>query len=65
MRISSIISLFPRTSPNVKLSGGTRYIYLAVKESRIVVKHAQASEVIIEVKVFEYDDYDQGQWQRL
>lgn len=46
--------IIPENIPNVKLSGGTRrHIYLAVKESlHNVVKHAQASEVIIEVKVF-------------
>jgi signal transduction histidine kinase len=43
----------PESIPNVKLSGGTRRnIYLAVKESlHNVVKHAQASEVMIEVKM--------------
>ncbi|WP_143310487.1 ligand-binding sensor domain-containing protein [Chitinophaga vietnamensis] len=43
---------FPETIPNIKLSGGTRRnIYLAVKESlHNVVKHAKATEVIIEVK---------------
>lgn len=46
--------IIPEAIPNVKLSGGTRrHIYLAVKESlHNVVKHAQATEVIIEVKVF-------------
>ncbi|MGN7723432.1 ligand-binding sensor domain-containing protein [Chitinophaga sp. 22620] len=46
--------IIPENIPNVKLSGGTRrHIYLAVKESlHNVVKHSQASEVIIEVKVF-------------
>lgn len=43
----------PETIPNIKLSGGTRRnIYLAVKETlHNVVKHAQASEVTIEVIV--------------
>ncbi|MFY0254960.1 triple tyrosine motif-containing protein [Chitinophaga sp. 30R24] len=43
----------PETIPNIKLSGGTRRnIYLAVKESlHNVVKHAKATEVIVEVKV--------------
>lgn len=43
----------PESIPNVKLSGGTRRnIYLAVKESlHNVVKHAQATEVLIEVKM--------------
>jgi len=43
----------PESIPNVKLSGGTRRnIYLAVKESlHNVVKHAQASEVMIEVNM--------------
>jgi signal transduction histidine kinase len=43
----------PESIPNVKLSGGTRRnIYLAVKESlHNVVKHAQASEVMIEVEM--------------
>nr|WP_307735090.1 triple tyrosine motif-containing protein [Chitinophaga nivalis] len=43
----------PETIPNIKLSGGTRRnIYLAVKESlHNVVKHAKATEVIIEVKM--------------
>lgn len=46
--------IIPENIPNVKLSGGARrHIYLAVKESlHNVVKHAQATEVIIEVKVF-------------
>ncbi|MGX5816780.1 ligand-binding sensor domain-containing protein [Chitinophaga lutea] len=46
--------VIPENIPNVKLSGGTRrHIYLAVKESlHNVVKHSQATEVIIEVKVF-------------
>ncbi|WP_298711127.1 sensor histidine kinase [uncultured Chitinophaga sp.] len=46
--------IIPESIPNVKLSGGTRrHIYLAVKESlHNVVKHSQATEVIIEVKVF-------------
>ncbi|NIG54321.1 sensor histidine kinase [Chitinophaga sp. Cy-1792] len=44
---------FPETIPNIKLSGGTRRnIYLAVKESlHNVVKHAKATEVVIEVKM--------------
>jgi signal transduction histidine kinase/ligand-binding sensor domain-containing protein len=43
----------PETIPNIKLSGGTRRnIYLAVKESlHNVVKHAKATEVIVEVKM--------------
>lgn len=43
----------PEVIPNIKLSGGTRRnIYLAVKESlHNVVKHAKATEVIVEVKV--------------
>jgi signal transduction histidine kinase len=43
----------PESIPNVKLSGGTRRnIYLAVKESlHNVVKHAQASEVMIEIEM--------------
>jgi signal transduction histidine kinase/ligand-binding sensor domain-containing protein len=43
----------PETIPNIKLSGGTRRnIYLAVKESlHNVVKHANATEVMVEVKV--------------
>lgn len=43
----------PESIPNIKLSGGTRRnIYLAVKESlHNVVKHAHATEVLIEVKV--------------
>lgn len=46
--------IIPESIPNIKLSGGTRrHIYLAVKESlHNVVKHSQATEVIIEVKVF-------------
>ncbi|WP_148707263.1 ligand-binding sensor domain-containing protein [Chitinophaga skermanii] len=45
--------LIPETIPNVKLSGGTRRnIYLAVKESlHNVVKHAQATEVTVEILV--------------
>nr|WP_295870981.1 triple tyrosine motif-containing protein [uncultured Chitinophaga sp.] len=44
---------FPEVIPDIKLSGGTRRnIYLAVKESlHNVVKHAKATEVIIEVKM--------------
>ena len=43
----------PETIPNIKLSGGTRRnIYLAVKESlHNVVKHAKATEVIIEIEM--------------
>lgn len=43
----------PDTIPNVKLSGGTRRnIYLAAKESlHNVVKHAKATEVLIEIKM--------------
>ncbi|WP_198315867.1 ligand-binding sensor domain-containing protein [Chitinophaga tropicalis] len=43
----------PETIPNIKLSGGTRRnIYLAVKESlHNVVKHAQASEVVIQIEM--------------
>ncbi len=43
----------PEVIPDIKLSGGTRRnIYLAVKESlHNVVKHAKATEVIIEVKM--------------
>ncbi|PSL46079.1 histidine kinase/DNA gyrase B/HSP90-like ATPase [Chitinophaga niastensis] len=43
----------PETIPNIKLSGGTRRnIYLAVKESlHNVVKHAKATEVIVEIKM--------------
>ncbi|WP_343703704.1 two-component regulator propeller domain-containing protein [Chitinophaga sp.] len=46
--------IIPDNIPNLKLSGGTRrHIYLAVKESlHNVVKHSEATEVIIEVKVF-------------
>ncbi|WP_168208888.1 triple tyrosine motif-containing protein [Chitinophaga sp. XS-30] len=46
--------IIPENIPNVKLSGGTRrHIYLAVKESlHNVMKHSQATEVTIEVKVF-------------
>ncbi|HEY0274322.1 MAG TPA: triple tyrosine motif-containing protein, partial [Chitinophaga sp.] len=43
----------PESIPDIKLSGGTRRnIYLAVKESvNNVMKHAQATEVIIELKI--------------
>ncbi|HVI47489.1 MAG TPA: triple tyrosine motif-containing protein [Chitinophaga sp.] len=43
----------PEAIPDIKLSGGARRnIYLAVKESlHNVVKHAKATEVIIEVKM--------------
>lgn len=43
----------PESIPNIKLSGGTRRnIYLAVKESlHNVVKHAHATEVVIEIKM--------------
>jgi signal transduction histidine kinase/ligand-binding sensor domain-containing protein len=43
----------PESIPNIKLSGGTRRnIYLAVKESlHNVVKHAQASEVVIQIEM--------------
>ncbi len=43
----------PEVIPDIKLSGGTRRnIYLAVKESlHNVVKHAKATEVMIEVKM--------------
>lgn len=43
----------PEAIPDIKLSGGTRRnIYLAVKESlHNVMKHAKATEVIIEVKM--------------
>ncbi|CAL1517623.1 triple tyrosine motif-containing protein [Chitinophaga sp. MM2321] len=43
----------PDAIPDIKLSGGTRRnIYLAVKESlHNVMKHARATEVIIEVKM--------------
>lgn len=45
--------VIPDTIPNIKLSGGTRRnIYLAVKESlHNVVKHAQATEVTIEINM--------------
>ncbi|UYQ94781.1 histidine kinase [Chitinophaga horti] len=45
--------IIPENIPNIKLSGGTRRnIYLAVKESlHNVMKHAQATEVMIEVNV--------------
>lgn len=43
----------PESIPDIKLSGGTRRnIYLAVKEAvNNVMKHAQATEVIIELKI--------------